>query len=94
MSDIEHRRAKVEPLWAVTHKVGEGQGDPDQTVRDERPEAKLARLEAQLAGAVGEIERLRAENEKLLALENGDWRARYSDASREIERLRDQLGGR
>jgi hypothetical protein len=56
MSDIEHRRAKVEPLWAVTHKVGEGQGDPDQTVRDERPEAKLARLEAQLAGAVEALE--------------------------------------
>jgi hypothetical protein len=46
---------------------------------------------AELVSACREREVLRSENDRLLALENGDWMARYSGASREAEWLRAAL---
>lgn len=43
---------------------------------------RVARAVLEASGAVPV-----AEHERLLALENGDWKARYSDASRQVERL-------
>jgi hypothetical protein len=68
-------------MWSVDRKYFDStlRSSPGLRWKRERDEARV------------EVERLRAQVRRLLALENGDWRARYSDASRDVERLREAL---